>query len=174
MMAADAVLDHDSQIMASQWTSKQIRAVCHLTGQTCPCLQDSVKAVGVMAPAVKQTLKSLVNPDMHFDGVHDFPSPTFYRKHAANFFREKLLAHVDLHLVGSNKVGAGLGAPVQHVLRSMSRDGKLRTAACIYIRPCCCHWVSIAALSPGSTFPHHSAQLHMHGLPPLLALYEDQ
>ena len=63
-----------------------------------------MKAVGVMAPAVKQTLKSLVNPDMHFDGVHDFPSPTFYRQHAADFFREKLLAHVDLHLVGSNKV----------------------------------------------------------------------
>ena len=62
-----------------------------------------MKAVGVMAPAVKQTLKSRVNPDMHFDGVRDLPSPRWYRRHASDFFEKVFLPDVDLHLIGSNQ-----------------------------------------------------------------------
>ena len=62
-----------------------------------------MRAVGVMAPLVKDTLKSVMNPLLHFDGVRDL-CPTDYRKHVADFFQDTFLRKVDLHLMGSNGV----------------------------------------------------------------------
>lgn len=65
--------------------------------------QDVVKAVGVMAPAVKQTLQSAVNPLLHFDGVRNL-SPEKYREHVSSFFKTHFQPRVDLHLLCSKEV----------------------------------------------------------------------
>ncbi|KAK9808966.1 hypothetical protein WJX72_007148 [[Myrmecia] bisecta] len=65
-------------------------------------LKDTVKAVGVMAPAVKQTVKSNVNPLLHFDGSRVL-SPTKYRASASKFFTgNNVPADVDVHLLGAD------------------------------------------------------------------------
>ena len=64
--------------------------------------KDEVAAVGVMAPAVKQTLQSTVNPLLHLDGVR--LNPGAYRASVAKFFNESFPQNVDVHLVGANNV----------------------------------------------------------------------
>lgn len=59
-----------------------------------------------MAPAVKQTVKSLVNPYLHFKGLTpDVEQPDVYTEDIKEFFRTQLRKNLDLHILGADGVG---------------------------------------------------------------------